>query len=233
MLSQAVAPRSVGMLAIAFAAAFAVLTMAVGLGWVLPLDLAITAWVAAHRDCATIARAAALSVVGAGEVSLLFTALGIVLCLRARRPCAAASLLLLYLSLPIELGLKLWLPQPLPGALYPIPPDCEWYRPALSALTPHSYPSGYAIRVTYFVVLVGVLLLRADGPVAFASRARLSRVAVPVVLGLVLFLLVGSRLLLSWHWLSDLVGGALLGVALAGASLRVASADAAEPRPAS
>jgi membrane-associated phospholipid phosphatase len=83
------------------------------------------------------------------------------------------------------------------------------------------------------VVLVGVLLLRADGPVAFASRARLSRVAVPVVLGLVLFLLVGSRLLLSWHWLSDLVGGALLGVALAGASLRVASADAAEPRPAS
>ena len=221
------------MLAIAFAAAFAVLTIAVGLGWVLPLDLALAAWMAAHRDCATIARAAALSVVGAGEVSLLFTALGMVLCLRARHPRAAASLLLLYLSLPIELGLKLWLPQPLPGTLYPIPPDCEWYRPALSALTPHSYPSGYAIRVTYFVVLIAALLLRADGAVTFAPSVRLGRAAVPVVLGLLLLVLVGSRLLLSWHWLSDLVGGALLGVALAGATLRVASPGAAEARPAS
>ncbi len=192
--------------------AFVVWTVAVGLGWLLGLDRLALEWAAEWRDCPTIAAAAALSIVGALEVSLLLTALGAGLCLLRRRPRAAAALFLLYISLPIELALKLGFPQSPPGGLYPFPAVCEWYHPALSAVTPHSYPSGYAIRVTYFLALLGAVL---------AGRAG-SRGLV-VALALLGLGLLASRLLVSWHWPSDLVGGALLGGALAGTTLGVAS----------
>jgi membrane-associated phospholipid phosphatase len=204
----------------AAALGFLLLALAVGQGWLLPLDRAALSWVAAQRDCASVRWAAGLSIVGAGEVSLAMTATAGAVCLLRRRPRAAASLLLLYLSIPIELALKHVVAQPLPGALYPIPPACEWYVPALSVRTPHSFPSGYAIRVTYFAALVVVLLAAGDGRIlGLGTRTR--RVAA-VVVGVLLLGLVASRTVLSWHWPSDLVAGALLGLALAAASRGVA-----------
>lgn len=197
-------------------------TLAVRAGWLLPADRAVVGAVAAWRDCGSIGLAAALSLIGAGEVSLVLTGLIGAGLLLQRRPRAAASLLLLYLSLPIELGLKLALAQPLVASFYPIPAACEWYHPALTALTPYSYPSGYAIRVTYFFVLAGLWLLRRspDGASMLTRWLPRGRPAV-ALLGALLLLLLASRLVLSWHWPSDLVAGALLGAALAAATLVV------------
>ncbi|MBX5491378.1 MAG: phosphatase PAP2 family protein [Chloroflexi bacterium] len=189
-----------------------------------PLDHAVLRAVAARRDCEAMRLAAALSIVGAGEVSLLLTAVGGTLCLLRRRPPAAAALLLLYFSLPVEVGLKLWLPQPPPGLLYPVPDVCEWYRPALSVATPHSFPSGYAIRVTYFAALSGAWLL---GRPLLARRPAL-RWGAALGLTAAAAALVASRTVLSWHWPSDLVGGALLGTALA--ALSWSAAHASPPR---
>lgn len=197
---------------------FGALGLAVAARWLLPLDEAVLRAVATRRDCDTVRLAAALSLVGAGEVSLLLTAAGMALCLLRRRPRAAAALTLLYLSLPVEVGLKLWLPQPPPGTLYPVPPACEWYRPALSVATPHSFPSGYAIRVTYFAALAGVWLLR--GPLR--ARAAAVRAGAGLGLGTAAAALVASRTVVSWHWPSDLLGGALLGTALAALSWALA-----------
>lgn len=198
---------------------FLVITLAAAGGWLLPADQTVLAWVAAQRDCSSIGAATALSILGAGEVSLLLTALLAAACLARRQPRAAAALLLLYLSLPIELALKHTLAQPLPGALYPIPGACEWYRPALSVTTPHSYPSGYAIRVTYFFALAVAWLLRRAPQTGGGWRSLLQTQPVVFVLAIVLALLLASRLVLSWHWPSDLLGGALLGVALAALTL--------------
>lgn len=198
---------------------FGALGLAVAARWLLPLDEAFLRAVVARRDCETVRLAAALSVVGAGEVSLLLTAAGMALCLLRRRPRAAAALTLLYVSLPIEVGLKLWLSQPPPGALYPVPAACEWYRPALAVATPHSFPSGYAIRVTYFAALAGAWLL--CGPLW--ARSVAVRVGVGLGLGAATATLVASRTVLSWHWPSDLLGGALLGIALAALSWAVAT----------
>jgi undecaprenyl-diphosphatase len=210
---------------------FLALTLAVRAGWLFPADRAVLAWVAGWRDCGSIGVATALSVIGAGEVSLLLTGLVAAGLLLQRRPRAAVSLLLLYLSLPIELGLKLVLTQPLAGLLFPIPAACEWYHPALTALTPYSYPSGYAIRVTYFFVLAGIWLLHerpdatsgqeSPGAARKSARWRPRGWTAVALLGMLLVLLLASRLVLSWHWPSDLAGGALLGVALAAATLVV------------
>ncbi|HLI25465.1 MAG TPA: phosphatase PAP2 family protein [Chloroflexota bacterium] len=185
----------------------------------LALDHAVLRTVAARRDCEAMRAAAALSIVGAGEVSLLLTATGMALCLLRRQPRAAAALGLLYLSVPIEVGLKLWLPQPPPGVLYPVPAACEWYRPALSVATPHSFPSGYAIRVAYFAALAGAWLLGRPQ----VGRRRALRLGVGLGLGAAVAALVASRTVLSWHWPSDLVGGALLGTALAALTWGAAS----------
>src|SRR4051812_13960196 len=92
---------------------FVAITLATASGGLLPADETVLAWVAARRDCSGIAIATALSFIGAGEVSLLLTALLAAGCLVRRAPRAAAALLLLYVSLPIELGLKHLLAQPL------------------------------------------------------------------------------------------------------------------------
>lgn len=210
---------------------FTAISLAAAGGWLLAADQATLAWVAARRDCGGIARAAVLSFIGAGEVSLLLTALLAAACLMRRQPRAAAALLLLYVSVPIELALKHTVAQPVPGALYPIPGACEWYHPALTVVTPHSYPSGYAIRVTYFFALAAAGLLRGQraSPRGNWPALPTSRLGV-VALASVLALLLASRLVLSWHWPSDLVGGALLGVALAAATL-LAARPAPVPAP--
>lgn len=209
---------------------FLVVTLAAAGGALLPADETALGWIAARRDCASMGLATALSVVGAGEVSLLLTAVLAAACLSRRQPRAALALLLLYVSLPIELGLKHALAQPLPGVLYPIPGACEWYHPALSVVTPHSYPSGYAIRVTYFFALAAAWLV-CQRPRAASTDAHVSLRcwAVPLALASLLALLLASRLVLSWHWPSDLIGGALLGLALAAATILVAKIDPRVP----
>jgi membrane-associated phospholipid phosphatase len=214
-------------------------TLAAAAGWLLPADQSVLGWIAARRDCDSIRLAAALSLLGAGEVSLLITALLAAACLVRRQPRAAAALLVLYVSLPIEVALKHTLAQPLPGTLYPIPGGCEWYRPTLGLATPHSYPSGYAIRVTYFFAIAAALLVALApaceprdrrGLLARRDwRAILFRWLAPLTLAVVLALLLATRLVLSWHWPSDLIGGALLGLALAAATVLIARRPAPAP----
>jgi undecaprenyl-diphosphatase len=211
-------------LALALAAlGFLAVSLAAASGLLLPADQTVLSRIAAWRDCGRIGQATVLSIIGAGEVSLLMTAILAAACLARRQPRAAAALLLLYVSLPIEVALKHTLTQPLPSTLFPIPGACEWYHPALSLATPHSYPSGYAIRVTYFFALAAVWVAgRWSGSASHGRRAPLLRWAGPLALTMVLALLLASRLVLSWHWPSDLIGGALLGLALAAATILAA-----------
>lgn len=121
---------------------------------------------------------------------------------------ALAVVVLAYLLMyPFEFFGKVFLPQDPPGTELVYQP----YRyPLLNFQLGHSFPSGHAGRFTFFAVLAWFVLGPAPGALRWPLRAALALGALPVLL---------SRPYIGAHWPSDIVGGALLGTAIACAAL--------------
>lgn len=97
----------------------------------------------------------------------------------------------------IELGLKLVTAHPPPGE--------EYVRAFMNPLgvrfpTPSAFPSGHVARLTFLALLVAALV-----PVASL------RVAAALLVAMSLFL----RVYIGDHWPTDVIGGAVLGLAFA------------------
>lgn len=95
----------------------------------------------------------------------------------------------------LELLMKLYLPQVPMSSGSGRSLD---YAPVVDVDYDYPYPSGHILRA---VILFGALY--------FLSGNRLRRVGILMVLGA----LAASRVYLGVHWASDVVGGALLGMA--------------------
>lgn len=102
----------------------------------------------------------------------------------------------------IEAGLKHLLHQPLVPIAY--------YRgtslPLLDVPTPGSFPSGHVVRAAWFAVFLGT---------AFRPARRWTRWLGWGALVFLVVFIAASRVYLGVHWLSDVLGGALFGAALA------------------
>jgi undecaprenyl-diphosphatase len=177
-------------------AAFAILSAAAGVRLLHPLDVRILHVAQSQASENLDAAAAVFSVPGTLEyVGAALLALAAGLFLAGRRTLAGRLLAAFVVTGLLEFAMKLWLPQ------VPVPEEATRSTdpsPILEVYYPYPYPSGHMLR--------SVILL---GAVFVLWSNRLGRVAILAVL----FGVAASRVYLGVHWASDVIGGALLGVA--------------------
>ena len=208
---------SLGTASLALFGTFVALTATVHLGWWRSLDAAIIAPVAVAASCALLRAGWLLSPLFSAEVSVaVAAAVAAAGYWRSRRWTAAWLVIGLLATAPLEYASKQMVQQPVPKATPPVNtiarPDCgrESY-PLSQVSTPFSYPSGSVTRLVYFGTLAG------------AAAWHLRRCRTAALTLLVLFVAFGAatRVVIRWHWPSDVLGGFLLGSACAYAALRL------------
>jgi undecaprenyl-diphosphatase len=182
-------------LLLATLAAFAALSAAAGAGLLQDADARFLRLAQARSSTGLDALGSALSVPGRAELSVVvLAALALWLRAKGRGKLGVRLLVALVVTTVVELVVKFVVPQaPIPADVGRVP------DPSLfDFATPYPYPSGHMLRA--------VLLL---GAVYALWPNRPARVAVVLTLAGAAW----ARVYLGTHWPSDVLGGALLGLA--------------------
>jgi len=176
-------------------AAFLVCSVAAGTGLFRPFDVRMLGLAQSHGSEVMDEVGLITSVTGGVEfVAVAAIALAAGLFLDGRRGLAIRLLMAFLMTGLIELALKTTVPQtPVPGDAMRSPDPS-----LLDISTPYPYPSGHMLRS---VLLLGAIY------VLWPNKA--ARIAIPAYL----IASAASRLYLGTHWPSDVLGGALLGIA--------------------
>lgn len=173
-------------------AGFVAVSIAVTAGWTVSLDQAVVMSVAGHRTDLLNSLAVNLTALGSAPVVTLIAMLATLYALAAGRQRIVLALLWTPLSFLLDDVLKLLFQHPRPTEAIIAIPDS------------YSFPSGHAVAAS--ALYITLALIAGDGE----RRQRPRRIL--VWSGVIVAVLVAwSRVYLGVHYLSDVVGGLLLG----------------------
>ena len=180
--------------ALALLACLVALTAVVAAGWTAPLDQATAVAAAVHRTAFQSAVAINVTALGSAPVIVLVAVVAAAYAVAAGRPRVVLALAWTPLAFLLDSAIKLLVRHPRPTvAMIALPPD-------------FSFPSGHATAASALYVTLALL---AAGVERRAGPRRLL-----VASGVLVALLVAwSRGYLGVHYLSDVVGGLMLGTA--------------------
>jgi membrane-associated phospholipid phosphatase len=189
----------------AFFAAFVILSLLVNAGAFDRLNLRLTTYLQGRGSTGQDIGLGIFSYLGSIEVTLLVAALIGIALFRGLRLLAVLPVAFVLAGSLLELIGKQLITSPAPGKAFQRFPD---FLPGLAHKFGHySFPSGHVLRATLTYGLV--LYLSERWELFGRDSSRLS----PVLVLLVFFVGYGV-VYLGWHWLSDALGGLLLGLTL-------------------
>jgi undecaprenyl-diphosphatase len=188
-----------------FFAAFVVVAIFVQAGAFSRLNLRMTHYLQGRGSTGQDIGLGVFSYLGSIEVTLLIGALLGIALFRGLRLLAVLPVAFVLVGALLELIGKQLVHSPAPGKAFQRFPD---FLPGLAHKLGHySFPSGHVLRAT---LVYGLVLYLAERWELFGrDSSRLSPVLV-----LVVFFVGYGVVYLGWHWLSDALGGLLLGLAL-------------------
>lgn len=191
--------------ALVLLAAFAALGAAVAAGWTAGIDQAVMVAVTTHRTTLQNSVAINSTALGSESIVLFFTLLVAAYAIASGRPRIVLALTWTILSFPLDDVLKPLFHHPRPTvAMVAVPAS-------------HGFPSGHALAAS--ALYVTLALVAAGGERRTGPRRLLIASGVAVAL-----LVAWSRVYIGVHYLSDVVGGFLLGAAGAIVAARAVNA---------
>ncbi len=143
------------------------------------------------------------SLLGSAEVTLGITIAMVIFYLFRFRILAVIGWLMIIPASMVEIVGKLFLFHPGTPVLFHRS-VIETQLPSFYIQTNFSYPSGHMTRTTFLVTVFLVLTL-------FQVKGLFLKTVNILILLIFLFMMVLTRLLLGEHWLSDVIGGGILG----------------------
>lgn len=149
-----------------------------------------------------------LSLLGSAEITLALAGILAFINLVQLKFFGFIAWLLIVPATVVEVAGKLVIYHPSPPNFLLRTVDLEKNLPHFNVHTDFSYPSGHVTRTTFLIVLTLVL-------VYFSSKNSIFKSLLVLTLVGGLFLMVLSRVYLGEHWLSDVLGGGLLGASSA------------------
>jgi membrane-associated phospholipid phosphatase len=188
-----------------FFAAFIVMAVLVDVGAFSRLNLRMTHYLQNRGSTGQNYGLGIFAYFGSVEVTVVIAALLGVALFRGLRLLAVLPVAFILAGSLLEVIFKQVITSPAPGKTFLRFPDV---LPAMSHKFGHySFPSGHVVRAT---IAYGLVLYLAERWELFGrDSSRLSP-----VLALVIFFVGYAVVYLGWHWLSDAIGGLLLGLTL-------------------